>query len=126
MPDTSVPRYRLTDLFDRLPAHAGVAPWMLRDGDTASALWILSTFDPGDVRVWGNIRYHLIDFDAMFNARGWSPAELALLRAAASITGTPMGQADAVDLRDLATQVDDDRWSAFLCALAIRRELVRG
>ena len=126
MLDTYFPGYRPEDLRGRLPADIEVASWMLTDGDKASALWILATFDPADVRVWDNVRYDGIDFEAILIAGGWSPAENALLRAAASIAGYRLLYQVAVDLSELASGLDEDRWSAFLGALAIRREKLYG
>jgi hypothetical protein len=126
MLDTHFPRYRSEDLRGRLPADVEVASWMLTDGDKASALWILCTFSPDDARVWDNVRYNGIDFAAIVIAEGWSPTESALLRAAASIAGYRLLYKEAVDLSELASGLDEDRWSAFLGALAIRREKLRG
>ena len=126
MLDTYFPSYRPEDLRGRLPDDVQVASWMLTDGDKASALWILATFGPGDVRVWDNVRYDGIDFEAILMAEGWSPAESALLRAAASISGYRLLYQAPVDLSDLAAGLDEDRWNAFLGALAIRRKKLHG
>jgi hypothetical protein len=126
MLDTYFPRYRPTDLLSRLPDDVEVAPWMLSGGEPAAALWILTTFGPSDFRVWGNVLYDRIDFDMILAEEGWTGAELALLRAAANISGTSVLNNAPVDLSDLAARLDEDRWSAFMWALAIRREKLRG
>ena len=126
MLDTYFPSYRPDDLRGRLPDDVEVASWMLSDGDKAPALWILCTFSPYDVRVWDNVRYDGIDFDRILAEEGWSGAELALLRAAASIAAVSLLREGPVDLSDLAVQLDEDRWNAFLGALAIRREKLHG
>jgi hypothetical protein len=93
-----------------------VLAWMLTDADRAAPLWILATLGR-DARIWDHVTDCWIDFDAILAEPGWTGTEHALLTAAASLGGQPV----FADLEDLATRLDQTRWTALLEALTIRR-----
>ena len=118
------PRYSPVNLLDRLPAHVEYAPHMLTDSDKAAPLWILSCFPERDTRIWRHVGATSLDLNAIVCESGWTQAELALIIAACSLTGLDAGA--GLDLDELATRLDDERWEALLEAMRIRRAGLRG